>query len=146
MTLMTRMILLVIATLLNVYFWMDVGTNVRLAEMKKRNPELFTSPSSGMSESSSRQRGGQEEDMEDCEEIEYTYPEQTMPVIESVTANDFDQYRQKYLGFFRLGNDRTYIVNFDGEGHRCNRYVNAYAVRGDRSTNDKTLAAFQEVE
>ena len=121
---------------------MDVGTHVRLSELQKSNPELFSGPSSGMSESSSRDRN-EDNGGGDCDDTEYTYLEQTMPIIESAVANEFDQYRQKYLGFFRLGNDRTYIVNFEGEGHRCNRYVNTYAVRGDRSTTDKTMAAFQ---
>ena len=75
--------------------------------MKKNNPQLHGSSSNGLGEPSSQK---------DCDETtEYIYPEQTLPIIESAVANDFDQYRQKYLGFFRLGNDRTYIVNFEGE-------------------------------
>ena len=111
---------------------------------EEENPELFSTSTDGLRIiSQHKKKEGTEEDDVSCDYNEYTYQEATMPIIESAIANDFDQYRQKYLGFFRLGNDRTFVVNFDGEGQSCTRYVNTYAVRGDRSTTDKTMAAFQ---
>ena len=70
--------------------------------MKKSNPELFSTSTDGLRESSSqhKKKEGTKEDDVSCDYTEYTYQEAAMPIIESAVANEFDQYRQKYLGFF----------------------------------------------
>ena len=141
----SKLFLVTLATCLNVYFWNKYGSSVRLAELQKANPELYpTALSEG--EILAKTLAAQEEKCKGIREQEaadqsYEFPSQRMPTIHSEDANDFDQFRQKYLGFFRLGNEKTLYVNFDGR--RCDRYLNAYAVRGDRKTTDKTPAAQQ---
>ena len=118
---------------------------MRLAELQKSSPELFPVQLSE-AEILAKAKVAQEAKCNEIREQEiadlsYEFPFQQMPTILSEDSNDFDQYRQKYLGFFRLGNEKTLYVNFDG--NRCDRYLNAYAVRGDRKTTDKTLAQHQ---
>ena len=62
------------------------------------------------------------------------------PLLSVVNALQFDQYREPYLGPFRLDDEDTLILNFDGIRHsECHTYANMYATRGERAVNAWTM-------
>ena len=96
-----KFLLLLAVTLVNVYYWRSRGVHQKLVEITAARDAMLPSQSPAVE---------QTEDGESCEEgpdVVYVdtfedadgrYP--TLPDIYGVDANDFDQYRAKYLVYF----------------------------------------------